>query len=36
MVIHAYPKNRMVMLTETFDSELTNRAPRAFDMWRAR
>jgi NlpC/P60 family putative phage cell wall peptidase len=34
-IIHAYARNGQVIETETFDTELAKRGPRAFTMWGA-
>ncbi len=36
LVIHAFAKNGQVIYTETFDTELSSRKPRAFNPWSAR
>lgn len=36
LVLHAYYKNTQVIYTETFDPDLANHQPRAFDMWARR
>jgi cell wall-associated NlpC family hydrolase len=36
LVIHAFYKNDAVIYTETFDTELSSRKPRAFNPWGAR
>lgn len=33
LLIHAFAKNGMVVLSETFDGELLKREPRAFNPW---
>lgn len=33
LVIHAFAKNGQVIYTETFDPELSDRNPRAFNPW---
>jgi NlpC/P60 family putative phage cell wall peptidase len=36
LVMHAFAKNGQVIYSETFDTELSSRQPRAFDPWGAR